>query len=117
MTVTVCVGKWLTAQPLVSLVLCAQTQEALGQLSQSSKDALLKPIVEKPLSTEQFAQLEKINDAMTQEYSVRRKMLLKRADVTVQSFTWSGRMKVRSVLSATFTHSNSQWKKVPYCGS
>lgn len=98
----------------MSLVPCAQTQEALGELSLSSADALSKPIVKEALSTEQWAKLEKINDALTQEYSMRRRMLLKRADVTVQSFTWSGKMKVRATVYSRFDpdcHSDSQWKE------
>jgi len=35
--------------------------------------------------------LEKINTVMQQDYSVRRGMLLKRLDVTVQSFLWEDR--------------------------
>ncbi len=35
-----------------------------------------------------------INQALVNEYEVRRKMLLKRLDVTVQSFGWSDRAKV-----------------------
>lgn len=43
--------------------------------------------------------IEAINQALTNEYEVRRKMLLKRLDVTVQSFGWSDRAKVRGSLS------------------
>lgn len=35
-----------------------------------------------------------MNQALINEYEVRRKMLLKRLDVTVQSFGWSDRAKV-----------------------
>lgn len=38
--------------------------------------------------------LEKINDALCSEYECRRRMLMKRLDVTVQSFGWSDRAKV-----------------------
>lgn len=38
--------------------------------------------------------LEKINDALRSEYECRRRMLMKRLDVTVQSFGWSDRAKV-----------------------
>ncbi|NXP70894.1 FA98B protein, partial [Ramphastos sulfuratus] len=38
--------------------------------------------------------LEKINDALRSEYECRRRMLVKRLDVTVQSFGWSDRAKV-----------------------
>ena len=88
-----------------------QTKEALNQLSPSSVDSLSRPIVKEPLSTEQWAELEKINDALTQDYTVRRRMLLKRADVTVQSFTWSGKMNVSVLLSGGMScdpHSRQQ---------
>ena len=52
------------------------------------------PLLTQPLSVEQWSTLEQINDALTQEYSVRRQMLLTRCDVTVQSFRWSDRIKV-----------------------
>lgn len=38
--------------------------------------------------------IEAINQALINDYDVRRKMLLKRLDVTVQSFGWSDRAKV-----------------------
>lgn len=41
--------------------------------------------------------IEAVNQALINEYEVRRKMLLKRLDVTVQSFGWSDRAKVRAV--------------------
>lgn len=42
--------------------------------------------------------IEAINQALINDYDVRRKMLLKRLDVTVQSFGWSDRAKVPSNL-------------------
>lgn len=39
--------------------------------------------------------IEAINQALVNEYQVRRKLLLKRLDVTVQSFGWSDRAKVQ----------------------
>lgn len=38
--------------------------------------------------------IEAINQTLMNDYDVRRKMLLKRLDVTVQSFGWSDRAKV-----------------------
>lgn len=38
--------------------------------------------------------IEAINQAIANEYEVRRKLLIKRLDVTVQSFGWSDRAKV-----------------------
>lgn len=38
--------------------------------------------------------IEAVNQTLMNDYDVRRKMLLKRLDVTVQSFGWSDRAKV-----------------------
>lgn len=46
------------------------------------------------------SKVEEINSQLNQEYTLRRSMLLKRLDVTVQSFGWSDRAKV-SVLQAS----------------
>ena len=40
--------------------------------------------------------IEAINQAVANEYEVRRKLLIKRLDVTVQSFGWSDRAKVHT---------------------
>lgn len=37
-----------------------------------------------------------MNTALSSEYECRRRMLIKRLDVTVQSFGWSDRAKARS---------------------
>merc|ERR1719322_2003073 len=51
------------------------------------------PIIKKPLTTSQWKQLEIIHKTLTQEYTARREMLLKRLDVTIASFNWSERAK------------------------
>ncbi len=50
-------------------------------------------LLRRKLSVEQWKQLEEINHSLAEEYSVRREMLLKRLDVTIQSFKWSDRAK------------------------
>ncbi|KAJ7344889.1 hypothetical protein JRQ81_000839 [Phrynocephalus forsythii] len=55
-----------------------------------------KPLLKIPLNPDQMERLEKINDALLSEYECRRRMLLKRLDVTVQSFGWSDRAKART---------------------
>ncbi|KAG9462765.1 hypothetical protein GDO78_023193 [Eleutherodactylus coqui] len=49
------------------------------------------------LNAQQLDRLEKINEALRKEYECRRRMLIKRLDVTVQSFGWSDRAKVRDL--------------------
>ncbi|XP_055343359.1 protein FAM98A-like [Paramacrobiotus metropolitanus] len=57
--------------------------------------ALPKPLITTPLNEQQYAQLEQFDEAMRSEYRLRREMLLKRFDVTIQSFSWSERAKAK----------------------
>ncbi|XP_072368464.1 protein FAM98A isoform X2 [Scyliorhinus torazame] len=52
-----------------------------------------KPLVKKALGPLHWEKLEAINQVLVNEYEIRRKMLLKRMDVTIQSFGWSDRAK------------------------
>ncbi|XP_070777059.1 protein FAM98B [Enoplosus armatus] len=81
-------------------------QDAAGVFSQvqDKVDELLKelpngsignPVLKKPLSSEQWEKLHSINTVLCSEYECRRRMLIKRLDVTVQSFGWSDRAKVK----------------------
>ncbi|XP_042356140.1 protein FAM98B [Plectropomus leopardus] len=54
-----------------------------------------KPVLKKSLGSEQWEKLHNINTALSSEYECRRRMLIKRLDVTVQSFGWSDRAKVK----------------------
>lgn len=51
------------------------------------------PLLKKPLNQEQWVKVNLINDAMCQEYKQRRQVLMKRVDVTIQSFCWSQKLK------------------------
>ncbi|KAI1894403.1 hypothetical protein AGOR_G00115450 [Albula goreensis] len=55
-----------------------------------------KPLLKKPLGPVHWEKIEAINQSLVNEYQVRRKMLLKRLDVTVQSFGWSERAKTHA---------------------
>ncbi|MEJ1287159.1 family with sequence similarity 98 member A [Cricetulus griseus] len=52
-----------------------------------------KPLLKKPMGPAHWEKIEAINQAIANEYEVRRKLLIKRLDVTVQSFGWSDRAK------------------------
>ncbi|XP_028845381.1 protein FAM98A [Denticeps clupeoides] len=54
------------------------------------------PLLKKPLGPLHWERVEVVNQALVNEYEVRRKMLLKRLDVTVQSFGWSDKAKTHS---------------------
>ncbi|ODM93853.1 Protein FAM98A [Orchesella cincta] len=53
----------------------------------------LDPLFEGFLSPAQWSQIEKYFGELTADYQKRQEMLLKRLDVTVQSFHWSDRLK------------------------
>ncbi|XP_039992580.1 protein FAM98B [Xiphias gladius] len=53
------------------------------------------PVLKNSLSSEQWEKLHSINTVLSSEYECRRRMLIKRLDVTVQSFGWSDRAKVK----------------------
>ncbi|XP_033000605.1 protein FAM98B [Lacerta agilis] len=55
-----------------------------------------KSLLKTPLNPDQMGRLEKINKTLLSEYECRRRMLMKRLDVTVQSFGWSDRAKVKT---------------------
>lgn len=46
-----------------------------------------------PLTDDQWQQIAQIQAALEEEYNLRRKMLMTRLDVTVQSFKWSENLK------------------------
>ncbi|XP_032232514.2 protein FAM98A [Nematostella vectensis] len=75
-----------------------------GILSKVPKDYMGNPLLTKRLGEEQWSKVEKINAQLNREYSLRRQMLLKRCDVTIQSFGWSDRAKTKKdEMVATFT--------------
>ncbi|KPP71239.1 protein FAM98B-like [Scleropages formosus] len=57
------------------------------------KEHIGKPALKVSLNPGQWAKLEQINSTLCAEYEYRRRMLIKRLDVTVQSFGWSERAK------------------------
>ncbi|XP_047499847.1 protein FAM98A-like [Penaeus chinensis] len=54
-----------------------------------------KPLFNGTLSDKQWALLDEMQKEMQSEYQMRREMLIKRLDVTVQSFQWSHKAKMR----------------------
>jgi hypothetical protein len=47
------------------------------------------------MSENQWNQIHKINQILYEDYKMRRELLLKRLDVTIQSFKWADRLKVK----------------------
>ena len=69
-----------------------------GQVSDLLKNLppnyLGRPLVQTNMSEVQWNQIHKINKILFDDYRTRRELLLKRLDVTIQSFKWADRLKV-----------------------
>ncbi|XP_061693963.1 protein FAM98A isoform X2 [Syngnathoides biaculeatus] len=65
-------------------------------LSRVPPNHIGEPLLKKAFGPVHMEKIEAINQALVNEYDVRRKMLLKRLDVTVQSFGWSERAKTHA---------------------
>lgn len=55
----------------------------------------INPLLSSSLSPEQWVKLEKINDVMSSDYKCRRQMMVKRFQVTLESFAWGDKDKER----------------------
>ncbi|KAK2567670.1 Protein FAM98A [Acropora cervicornis] len=76
--------------------LFSQIESKVRQLlSKVPRDHLGNPLLTKNLSGTQWEKVEEINSQLNQEYTLRRSMLLKRLDVSIQSFGWSDRAKTK----------------------
>ncbi|KAL3049375.1 hypothetical protein OYC64_008773 [Pagothenia borchgrevinki] len=77
-------------------VVLSQVQDKVEKVLKELPDGSIEnPVLKKSLHSEQWEKLYNINAALSSEYECRRRMLIKRLDVTVQSFGWSDRAKVR----------------------
>jgi hypothetical protein len=71
------------SQPLYLLILCPQVKE---NVDKASPEVVGKPLFVGVLSDKQWHQLSALQNELREEYCMRREMLLKRLDVTIQSF-------------------------------
>ena len=99
------------------VLLCEYTAQTREVVSEAPEDHITPGLVTQPLSQEQWATLDKVNEALTKEYSVRRQMLLTRCDVTIQSFRWCDRAKVYTQYTATYifpVHYRAKKNETPF---
>jgi len=72
----------------------------------------------KTLNDDQWRQVEDIQGALQDEYNLRRKMLITRLDVTIQSFKWSDKIKGKEKdINERYSHKNQILEKLKYGGN
>lgn len=69
-------------------------KEVQLRISNLPLDAI-SPLLDANLSPEQWVRLEKINDILSSDYKCRRQMMVKRFQVTLESFAWGDKDKER----------------------
>ncbi|XP_063229367.1 protein FAM98A [Bacillus rossius redtenbacheri] len=79
---------------ITPLLLFGKVEQKMKEvLAKASPELIGKPLFTGVLSDKQWHQLEELQAELQQEYRLRREMLIKRLDVTIQSFQWSDRVK------------------------
>lgn len=75
--------------------ICLKVYGKVSDLLKSlSSNYLGRSLIRTNMSEIQWKQIYRINQILYEEYKTRRELLLKRLDVTVQSFKWADRLKV-----------------------
>ncbi|XP_033102675.1 protein FAM98A-like [Anneissia japonica] len=91
----ICVDLGLSKPPLnvSDIQLFSKLESQLRTvIAQAPECQLGKPLMKFSLNMKQWEELQGINNSLMLEYQLRRQMLLKRLDVTVQSFCWSDKI-------------------------
>ncbi|CAL8345601.1 unnamed protein product [Arctogadus glacialis] len=68
-------------------------QEVEMRIAQLSLKDMSDPLLNSSLNSEQWRQVEKINQVLLKEYACRQQMIVKRFEVTLQSFAWGDKGK------------------------
>lgn len=92
--------------------------ETLKTIANSEK-RIGKPLFnpKKILNDEQWLTIAKIQATLEEEYNLRRKMLMTRLDVTVQSFKWSDKIKGKEKeINERYSNKNQLLEKLQYGG-
>lgn len=92
-----------------------ETLKAIPDAQKRIGQPLFNP--KKPLSDEQWVKVAKIQNELDNEYNLRRKMLMTRLDVTIQSFKWSDKVKGKeSLINEKYSNKLQQIEKIQLGG-
>lgn len=75
--------------------------EVESRLARLPDGDMMESLLSTGPSTEQWTQLEKINQVLSEDYQCRRQMMIKRFQVTLESFAWGEKQKERSEVLAS----------------
>lgn len=75
--------------------------EVKSRLAQLPSGDVTNSLLKTSLSAEQWMQVKKINQTLLKDYQCRRQMMIKRFQVTLESFAWGEKQKERSAALAS----------------
>ncbi|XP_042338084.1 protein FAM98B-like, partial [Plectropomus leopardus] len=67
--------------------------EVESRLARLPSGGMTNPLLNRSLSSEQWMQVKKINRVLSEDYQCRRQMMIKRFQVTLESFAWGEKQK------------------------
>ncbi|XP_064093639.1 protein FAM98A-like [Macrobrachium nipponense] len=95
--------------------LFAKVDQKVNDVKSKAHPSLIgKPLFNGVLSDKQWALLDQMQQELHKEYTMRREMMIKRLDVTIQSFQWSDKAKQReNDLAKAFRTKRDPMKEEP----
>lgn len=98
-------AEWTLLLHALDLNASSQFEDVLNQvqtrLANLPDGNMADPLLSTSLTAEQWMQLKKINQILSEDYQCRRQMIIKRFQVTLESFTWGEKQKERSTVLAS----------------
>ncbi|XP_076591811.1 protein FAM98B [Chaetodon auriga] len=93
-------AEWILLLHALDLDASSQFTDVLSEvesrLARLPSGDMTNPLLNTSLSAEQWMQVKKINQVLSQDYQCRRQMIIKRFQVTLESFAWGENQKERS---------------------
>ncbi|XP_022067230.2 protein FAM98B [Acanthochromis polyacanthus] len=92
-------AEWILLLHALDMDTSSQFEDVLSEvksrLAQLPCGDITKPLLKNSLDAEQWMQVKKINKFLLEDYQCRRQMMIKRFQVTLESFAWGEKQKER----------------------
>ncbi|CAJ1065532.1 protein FAM98B [Xyrichtys novacula] len=93
-------AEWILLQRALDLESSCQFTDVLkeveSRLARLPCEDMTNPLLKTSLTSGQWTEVKKINDVLSEDYLRRRQMMIKRFQVTLESFAWGEKQKQRS---------------------
>ncbi|XP_023120318.1 protein FAM98B [Amphiprion ocellaris] len=98
-------AEWILLLHALDMDASSQFEDVLSEvksrLAQLPCGDMTKPLLKTSLSAEQWMQVKKMNTFLLEDYQCRRQMMIKRFQVTLESFAWGEKQKERRAALAS----------------